>query len=225
MNCIWCYRTDARRRSSIPPAEPGRFGCIRFRGGTFIAHRSQLHRTRSLAFFAPMPLGAGQPLSGSAIVANENFFSHAKEVLRGPGALAKCCFRLSENDYLPGHVKKGLPLESQFLQSASNRSLVMNRMVALKRSLVVVLTLSAFALCAFAASNNEPCPLPVNGTTTSSSDPTQSPEHPGCMRAVHHNGMIICLPCPAYDAHIRHGDTDAGPCDKPGNETPPGQTK
>ncbi|MFN2623423.1 MAG: hypothetical protein ABR611_11310 [Chthoniobacterales bacterium] len=91
----------------------------------------------------------------------------------------------------------------------------------MKRSLVVLLTLSGLALCAFAANQDTPCPLPITDASTSS-DPTQSPEKEQCLKAVHHNGMIICLPCPAYDAHIRHGDTDAGPCDKPGNETPGG---
>lgn len=94
----------------------------------------------------------------------------------------------------------------------------MNMMIAAKRTLVVTLTLSGLALCAIAA--DPPCPLPATSTT---SDPTQSGEQPGCKRKVHHNGMIICLPCPAWEAHIRHGDADAGDCDKPGNETPPGQ--
>jgi hypothetical protein len=48
--------------------------------GTFIADRPQLDRTGSLAFLAPMALRTGQPLSRSAIVTNEDFFSHAKEV-------------------------------------------------------------------------------------------------------------------------------------------------
>lgn len=102
----------------------------------------------------------------------------------------------------------------------------MNMMIVVKRSLAVVLTLTALALYAMAATENAPCPLPIesSSTTADTSSSTQSPEHPPCMRAVHHNGMIICLPCPAYDAHIRHGDTDAGPCDKPGNETPPGHS-
>jgi hypothetical protein len=172
-----------------------------------------------------MPLRTGQPLSRSAIVANENFFSHAKEVIRGAAILAKRCFCPARNHYLLRDVKKGLPPQFQFLQCASNRSLVMN-MMTLKRSLIVALTLSGLALCAFAANSNGPCPLPVTGASTSTtSSSTQSPEQPKCLRAVHHNGMVICLPCPAYDAHIRHGDTDAGPCDKPGNETPPGQNK
>ncbi len=91
----------------------------------------------------------------------------------------------------------------------------MNMMIAVKRSLLVLLTLSALALVAIGADQTEPCPLP---TTVSSDNNTQSPEQEKCMRAVHHNGMVICLPCPAYDAHIGHGDTDAGPCDKPGNQ-------
>jgi len=100
----------------------------------------------------------------------------------------------------------------------------MNMMTAVKRSLVLVLALSGLALCALAANPDAPCPLPTSSTdSTAPSDPTQSQENPKCLRAVHHNGMIICLPCPAYYAHIRQGDTDAGPCDKPGNETPGGK--
>ena len=104
----------------------------------------------------------------------------------------------------------------------------MNTMITVKRSLVLLLTLSGLALCAYAATNNGPCPLPVTGADTAASadsSSTQSPEHPACMRKVLHNGMTICLPCPAADAHVRvHGDADLGPCDKPGNETPPGHT-
>jgi len=101
----------------------------------------------------------------------------------------------------------------------------MNMMIAAKRFSVALLTLSALALCAIAGQTNGPCPLPITSTTTADlSSSSQSPEHPPCMRKVNHNGMQICLPCPAYDAHINHGDTDAGPCDKPGNETPPGRS-
>ena len=99
----------------------------------------------------------------------------------------------------------------------------MNTMIVAKRSLALLLTLSAMALCAIAA-KPEPCPLPVTSANGSDTTQTQSPENPACKRRVHHNGMIICLPCPAWEAHIRHGDADAGECDKPGNETPPGQS-
>ena len=100
----------------------------------------------------------------------------------------------------------------------------MNMMNAAKRSLLVLLTLSGLALVAIAAKpGDEPCPLPVSAADTDTSTSAQSPEQPPCRKKVHHNGMLICLPCPAWEAHIRHGDADGGPCDKPGNETPPGQ--
>ena len=38
--------------------------------------------------------------------------------------------------------------------------------------------------------------------------------------AVCHNGKILCLPQPAANAHIQHGDTPLGPCSKPGNNGP-----
>ena len=144
-------------------------------------------------------------------------FLTRKKCYVGQTLLPSCFHRAGKGDFARQR-KKGLLPGFQFLQCASNRSAFMNMM---KRSLVALLTLSALALCAFAANQDAPCPLPITDSSTSApSDPTQSPEKGQCLRAVHHNGMIICLPCPAWDAHIRHGDTDAGPCDKPGNETP-----
>ena len=99
----------------------------------------------------------------------------------------------------------------------------MNIMITIKRSFAVLLILSAFALCAVGAGSNGNCPLPINSESAATTENAQSPEQPGCRRKVLHNGMTICLPCPAADAHNRHGDADLGPCDKPGNETPPGQ--
>ena len=98
----------------------------------------------------------------------------------------------------------------------------MNVTIAVQRILFALLAVAGLALGAFGANQQDPCPLPTNYDTAATQSSSQSPEKPPCMRAVHHNGMILCLPCPAYDAHIQHGDTDAGPCDKPGNETPPG---
>jgi hypothetical protein len=177
-----------------------------------------------------MTLGAGEPFSHPAVVTNEDFFSHAKEVLRRLGDVAKRCFsqmrkwrRQIGTRKSTQASKKDLLPTFQFLQCASNPALIMNMMIAAKRFLVALLAMSALALCAIAGQTNEPCPLPVTSTADSSTS-AQSPEHPACMRKVNHNGMQICLPCPAYDAHIRHGDTDAGPCDKPGNETPPGKS-
>lgn len=96
----------------------------------------------------------------------------------------------------------------------------MNVMIAAKRILFALLTVASLALVALGAKG--PCPLPIDSSTSASeSSSTQSPEKPKCMRIVMHNGMPICLPCPAADAHVRvHGDADLGPCDKPGNQNP-----
>jgi hypothetical protein len=107
-----------------------------------------------------------------------------------------------------------MPIESGNLQV-----FIMNVTIAVKRAVVVLLMVTGLALYAIGATTNGPCPLPINSADSSEvSSSANSPENPPCKRAVHHNGMIICLPCPAYDAHINHGDTDAGPCDKPGNQ-------
>ena len=99
----------------------------------------------------------------------------------------------------------------------------MNLMIAVKRVLAVLFIVAGLAVGAIGAKPKQ-CPLPAstNGSTASA---TQSPEKPNCLRRVMHNGMRICLPCPAADAHVRvHGDEDLGPCNKPGNETPPGKS-
>jgi hypothetical protein len=100
---------------------------------------------------------------------------------------------------------------------------IMNLMIV-KRALSVLIIVAGFALVAVGA--KKPCPLPITASESSSaSSSSQSPEKDKCMRKVMHNGMRICLPCPAADAHVRvHGDEDLGPCDKPGNETPPGKS-
>jgi hypothetical protein len=73
-----------------------------------------------------MPLGTGKPLPRSAIIANEDFFSHAKVVLRRGGHIAKRCFPPDKNrvDLKKGGAcrKKGLPVGLRFLQFASNRA-------------------------------------------------------------------------------------------------------
>ncbi|MEA3125814.1 MAG: hypothetical protein QOD67_2833 [Caballeronia sp.] len=99
----------------------------------------------------------------------------------------------------------------------------MNLMIAVKRAVFILLTLGGLALYAVGANEKVPCDLPVE-TSSQTTDPAQSPEHPPCMREVYHNGMTICLPCPAADAHNRHGDLSGNPCSKPGNETPPGHS-
>lgn len=101
----------------------------------------------------------------------------------------------------------------------------MNLIIAAKRALSVVFIVVGLALYAVGASQNGPCPLPITAADTAADSDARSPEQPACKRRVLHNGMTICLPCPAADAHVRqHGDADLGPCEKPGNETPPGQS-
>jgi hypothetical protein len=97
----------------------------------------------------------------------------------------------------------------------------MNVMIAAKRIVFALLTVTGLAFVAFGAVQQGPCPLPIDSSSSATEASAQSPEKPKCMRVVLHNGMPICLPCPAADAHTRvHGDADLGPCDKPGNQDP-----
>jgi hypothetical protein len=108
------------------------------------------------------------------------------------------------------------------IESGDFRLIIMNLMLAAKRVLSVLFIVAGLAICAVGG-NKKPCPLPVNASESNAAN-ANSPEQPACKRRVLHNGMTICLPCPAADAHVRvHGDEDLGPCDKPGNETPPGR--
>src|SRR5437868_10424341 len=104
------------------------------------------------------------------------------------------------------------------IESGNLQVFIMNIVIAAKRILFAFLIVGGPALYALGATENEPCPLPIAASESSiSTEAAQSPEHPKCLRLVLHNGMPICLPCPAADAHTRHGDADLGPCDKPGN--------
>ena len=95
----------------------------------------------------------------------------------------------------------------------------MNVMIAAKRIVFTLLTITGLAFVALGAKQKGPCPLPVDSSSSTTQASAQSPEKPPCMRVVMHNGMPIGLPCPAADAHTRvHGDADLGPCDKPGNQ-------
>lgn len=98
----------------------------------------------------------------------------------------------------------------------------MSIMIAAKRVLLAFLIVAGLALYALGASHNEPCPLPAEATASvTSANSAQSPEKEKCLEKVKHNGMDLCLPCPAAAAHIKHGDADEGPCSKPGNELRP----
>jgi hypothetical protein len=88
MYCIAAWSTPAfskwRLGRCLTTAESRRYRGrplhFRFRGGAFVADGSELHWARRLAFFAPVSLRTGKALPHPAIIANENFFSHAKEV-------------------------------------------------------------------------------------------------------------------------------------------------
>jgi hypothetical protein len=115
-------------------------------------------------------------------------------------------------------LASAIPVSTMRLEFEEFSLFIMNLLIAVKRVLFVGLTVSGLALYAIAADPKGPCPLPVSNET---SENAQSPEKPACTRRVLHNGMTVCLPCPAADAHVRvHGDADMGACDKPGNETP-----
>jgi hypothetical protein len=66
-----------------------RFG---FGRGTFVPGGSQLDRAGGFAFLAPMPLRAVEALPHSAIIANENFFSHANLVSTALPPLCQALF-------------------------------------------------------------------------------------------------------------------------------------
>jgi hypothetical protein len=69
-------------------------GTDRFRFGsdTFVSGGPEFHRAGCLALLAPMALRAIQALPHPAIIANENFFSHANLVSTACGRLCQALF-------------------------------------------------------------------------------------------------------------------------------------
>jgi hypothetical protein len=102
------------------------------------------------------------------------------------------------------------------------RLFIMNLMISVKRALSVLFIVTSLALCAIAIGANNNCPLPATEDSGAPAPADQSPEKEKCLRRVNHNGMPLCVPCPAAEAHMRHGDADLGTCTKPGNENPGG---
>lgn len=189
-----------------------------------------------------MSLRAIEALARPAMVTNENFFSHAHPVFTAGGLICQVLFSRgvrrraieAAKAAQSARQKKSITEAKKACQRCTgfynalkfglHLSFLMNLTIVVKRAAFVLLTVGGLALCAIGANDKPPCPLPAEANQQAQ-DPAQSPEHPACMRRVFHNGMVICLPCPAADAHVRqHGDADMGPCSKPGNETPPGQS-
>lgn len=111
---------------------------LRFGRSPLIPGGSQFDRAGSLAFLAPMPLRAIQALPHSAIIANENLFSHANLVSTTRPGVCQALFsgRLAIGSASQGSrsevwkvkkrlfsVEKSLPGLWQFLQCASNPEL------------------------------------------------------------------------------------------------------
>lgn len=221
----------------------GGYRRLRCRDGPLIAGRPQFDRTGTRAIFAPMSLRAIEALARPAMVTNENFFSHVHPVCKAGVPICQALFsriarplpaKKFKTAWPTGQKKhffrrkklaNHVPVSTMRTNSDSISLFIMNLMIAVKRGVCVLLMLVGLALCAIGAANTEqpPCDLPAETSSQNSNDPDQSPEHPQCLERVNHNGMILCLPCPAAAAHVRHGDVDIGPCSKPGNETPPGQ--
>ena len=99
----------------------------------------------------------------------------------------------------------------------------MKLITAAKRQIAAaVLVAGATCLGLASLQATEPCPLPedYDTTTTTTTTNDNSPGQEGGRQYVLHNGKLLCLPAPAVAAHVRHGDTQEGPCTKPGNNTP-----
>jgi hypothetical protein len=95
----------------------------------------------------------------------------------------------------------------------------MSLIIAAKRHLFVLAVVAGFAmpwsLTQLYAATQQLCDLPMEASANPNDD--QSPENPPESLAVlHQEKFILCLPKPAAEAHVRHGDTLLGPCDKHG---------
>jgi hypothetical protein len=94
----------------------------------------------------------------------------------------------------------------------------MSLIIAAKRHLLVLALGVGFAFSISLYAAKQVCDLPMESASSSSNaNNAQSPENPQEGIAVlHQEKFILCLPEPAAEAHIRHGDTRLGPCDKHG---------
>ena len=95
----------------------------------------------------------------------------------------------------------------------------MSLIIADKRYLLILAAVAGLAVSwSLYAAEEQLCPLPMESSTTvQSAQNDQSPPEPQEGVAVlHQQKFILCLPEPAAEAHIRHGDTRLGPCDKHG---------
>ena len=92
---------------------------------------------------------------------------------------------------------------------------------ASKKYLLIAVAAASLVTAVVALGARARCPLPADygfatGTTATNDAGQNSPPTPGQDMRLMHNGFELCVPPSAVDAHVRHGDTILGPCDKPG---------
>jgi hypothetical protein len=98
----------------------------------------------------------------------------------------------------------------------------MSLIIAAKRHLFLIAIVAGFALPwslhQLYAQEEQVCPLPMEASNTSAAgtDEQSPPNQQEGVAVLHQGKFILCLPEPAADAHVRHGDTRLGPCDKHG---------
>src|SRR5687768_4470675 len=94
----------------------------------------------------------------------------------------------------------------------------MSLIIAAKRHLLIVAVIAGFALSWSVYAAQQLCDLPMEASITSAANQNQQspPAPPDGVAVLHQEKFILCLPEPAAEAHVRHGDIRLGPCDKHG---------
>jgi hypothetical protein len=98
----------------------------------------------------------------------------------------------------------------------------MSLIIATKRHLFVIAVVAGFALPwslhQLYADSKQMCDLPMTAPTSEGAQQNDQspPNQQEGVAVLHQEKFILCLPEPAAEAHVRHGDTRLGPCDKHG---------
>ena len=94
----------------------------------------------------------------------------------------------------------------------------MSLIIAAKRHLLALAIVAGFALSWSLYAAEQVCNLPMESpnTSTAAQNEQSPPAPPDGVAVLHQGKFILCLPEPAAEAHVRHGDTRLGPCDKHG---------
>jgi hypothetical protein len=97
----------------------------------------------------------------------------------------------------------------------------MSLVIAAKRHFLVIAVVAGFALpwsVSHLYAEAQMCNLPMESPNTVGDSVNQQspPNEQEGVAVLHQEKFILCLPEPAAEAHVRHGDTRLGPCDKHG---------